>query len=65
MKDLLRSKKFRAALAGLIVAVISHFGLSIDPDMIMVFLSPLLAFIAGQGLSDIGKERAKIEKENS
>lgn len=59
--DILKSKKFQAALVGLIVVASEHFipGLAEFPvqDMLMV----LVAYIVGQGLADFGKERIKTE----
>ncbi len=62
--DLLRSKKFQAASLGLIVAIGGHFGFDLDSDILLTVLSPILAYIAGQGLADFGKERAKKVVEN-
>lgn len=59
---LLRSKKFQAALVGVVVAALAHFGFDVAPDTVMALLAPILAFIAGQGVADIGKEKAKVEK---
>ncbi|MEE8307784.1 MAG: hypothetical protein V3R81_11000 [Gammaproteobacteria bacterium] len=55
--DILKSKKFQAALAGLVVVVAEFFvpglaGLPVQ-DILMV----LVAYILGQGLADLGKER--------
>lgn len=62
MKELLKSKKFQAAVVGLVVAILSHFGLDVDNATVMTILSPILAFILGQGIADAGKEAMKIEK---
>jgi hypothetical protein len=55
--DIFKSKKFQAALVGLVVVAAEHFvpGLADLPvqDMLMV----LVAYIVGQGLADFGKER--------
>lgn len=59
--DLLKSKKFKAAIVGLVVALAGKVGLDLDEAALLTILSPILAYIAGQGLADIGKEKAKIE----
>jgi len=65
IKTLLTSKKFIAALVGLGVVVVAHFGLTLDQESIMVALSPILAYIVGQGIADTGKEKAKVERGES
>lgn len=62
--DILKSKKFQAAIVGLIMAIAGKAGLQLDDTALLTILSPILAYIAGQGLADIGKERAKIEGKN-
>lgn len=57
--DLVSSKKAQvaAATSGLAYALaLEHF----TPEMILVIISPLLAFVVAQGLSDLGKGRAEI-----
>lgn len=60
--DLLKSKKFQAAVVGLIVAVAAKVGLDLDTEALLTVLSPILTYIAGQAMADIGKEKAKAEK---
>lgn len=60
--DILRSKKFQAAVVGLVVAFAGKAVLELDDASLLTMLSPILAYIAGQGLADIGKEKAVIEK---
>ncbi len=62
---ILKSKKFQAAVVGLVVAIAGNVGLDLDEVALMTILSPILAYIAGQGLADIGKEKAKIENGDS
>ncbi len=62
---ILKSKKFQAAVVGLVVAIAGKIGLDLDHDALLVILSPILAYIAGQGLADIGKEEAKIKNGDS
>ena len=60
--DLLKSKKFQVAVAGVIVAALGKLGLDMDEETILLVLSPIIAYILGQGVADIGKEQAKIEE---
>ena len=60
-----RSKKFQAAVIGVIVAGIAELGLNVPPETVTTIVSPFLAYIVGQGIADHGKERAKIEKGSS
>lgn len=59
-----QSKKFQAALVGVIVAVAAEFGFDLDTQTILVILSPVLTYIGGQAVADIGKEKAKVENGN-
>lgn len=61
LADLCRSKKALTALAGTLVALAAKLGWDVSPDELMPILSPLMAYIVGQGIADHGKERAKIE----
>ena len=60
--DLLKSKKFQVAVAGVIVAALGKLGLDMDEETILLVLSPIIAYILGKGVADIGKEQAKIEE---
>ena len=61
LKQLLSSKKFLVAMAGVVGVVLnSYFGFSEEKFMQVVSL--LIAYIIGQGLSDFGKERVLLEK---
>ncbi len=59
--EILKSKKFQAALVGLALVLLEQVvpGSSALPVSEAVGL--LAAYIIGQGLADFGKERAKIE----
>jgi hypothetical protein len=61
MKDLLTSKKFVAAVTAALVAFLSNL-YGIEPDQALLIVGPLVAYVLGQGLADLGKERAKIER---
>ena len=60
-RSIFRSKKFLAAIIGVIVAGFAELGLDVPPETVTTIVSPLLAYIVGQGIADHGKERAKIE----
>lgn len=62
LKDMLGSKKAVAMIVGLIVSLVGRLGLELDPEALTAVLSPVLAYILGQGLADAGKEKARIEK---
>lgn len=59
--DLLKSKKAITALAAVIVAIGGKAGWNISTAELVPILSPLMAYIVGQGIADHGKERAKVE----
>ncbi len=59
--SIFKSKKFRAAIAGVIVALVAEVGLDLDTEQVIVVLAPILTYIGSQGLADIGKERAKVQ----
>lgn len=61
MPDLLTSKKFQAALIGLIVVIAQHFIPVLNDIDLVALLAPIVAYILGQGLADLGKERALME----
>lgn len=59
-----RSKKFKAAVAALLIVVAA--GISGQQEwgtVIVEAVGILVAYIAAQGVADLGKEKAKIEKE--
>ena len=62
LKDMLSSKKAIAMIVGLLVSIGGKYGLEIPTEELTAVLSPLLVYIAGQGIADIGKEKARIEK---
>ena len=69
MKDALKgmagSKKALAMIAGLIASLAGKYGLDIPTEELTVVLSPVLAYILGQGVADAGKEKARIESNRS
>ena len=61
---LLTSKKFQAAVIGVVVMVLGEVGLQLDPDTLLLVVSPIIAYIVGQGVADIGKGKAEVEAAN-
>ena len=59
MKDLLASKKFWIAVAGIIVMIVGNFT-GIPEDQLMAICGIIISYILGQGIADHGKEAAKI-----
>jgi hypothetical protein len=62
VKNLLLSKKFVVALLATAGAVAMHFGWSVDPAKIVLFVSPLMVFVGAQGWADSGKEAALVSQ---
>lgn len=61
LKSLFSSKKFVAMLAGLIgIVALKVFKIVVDPATVIEIVSLVGAYILGQGISDNGKEAAKI-----
>lgn len=48
-------KKISAALAGLIVAAFLRLGIQLDAASVAAVLSPILAYLIGQGIADSQK----------
>ena len=65
-RSLSRSKKSVTALLATVIsiaaAIAKAFEVNIDTETLMTTLSPILAYIVGQGIADHGKEKAKIDK---
>ena len=59
---LLTSKKAQAALAGMVVAIALRLGINVDVETVLTIISPIIAYIIGQGIADAGKEAAKQAK---
>ena len=59
--DILQSKKFQASLVGLLVVIVGKAGYNLDEQALLTILSPILTYIGGQAVADIGKEKAKAE----
>lgn len=61
IKSLLGSKKFVATVLAVIAYFTAKVGFEFDPNEAAMAISPFLAFILGQGLADLGKEKSKVE----
>ena len=59
VKGILGSKKAIAAIAGVVVSLVAKVGIDLETDAIVAILAPIMAYIVGQGVADIGKEAAK------
>lgn len=57
------SKKFIASLAAAICSGVGTLGLNLPTESVVAILSPIIAYVLGQGIADTGKEKAKVEKE--
>ena len=58
IKDMFGSKKAIAMIVGLIVSIAGKVGLDLPTEDLTAVLSPVLAYILGQGVADVGKEKA-------
>lgn len=59
--DLLKSKKFFAAVLASLLALIGLLN-GLSPVEVALVVAPLTGYATlGQGLADFGKERAKVE----
>ena len=65
LRDMLRSKKFLAAVAGVLVGLAGKVGLELETESLVAVLTPIVAYILGQGLADAGKEAIQIERGRS
>lgn len=61
LKSLLTSKKFLVAVIACIVWIIGKLGVHLDNDALLGAVTPLWAFVIGQGIADHGKGAAKID----
>jgi hypothetical protein len=61
IKEAATSKKFIMTVAGVVTAAALKINLDISTEAVATILSPLLAYLIGQGWADSGKEAAKIE----
>jgi hypothetical protein len=59
--DILKSKKFQAALVSLVVMIVGKLGFELDEEAMLTIAAPFLTYIAGQAAADIGKEKVKAQ----
>lgn len=59
LKGLLGSKKALAAILSTIAALVAVIGWHVSDATLGLCLSPVVAYILGQGVADMGKESAK------
>lgn len=59
--EILSSKKALALIAAAIVWALAQAKVVASPDAILPLLGVLASYIVGQGVADIGKEKAKID----
>lgn len=50
-------KKISAMIAGVIVAFALRYGINLDAGSVAAVISPILAYLIGQGIADGGKPR--------
>lgn len=55
IRDLLASKKFLVAAISVVAHVAGRAGFELDQEAMLTILSPLYAYIVGQGIADHGK----------
>lgn len=65
LMELLASKKFLVALLSVVVFGLGKAGLSLTVEQLLPVLAPLWGYIFGQGLADLGKEKAKVLVESA
>lgn len=61
IKEAATSKKFIVTVAGVIAAAAMKINLELSTEAVATILSPIVAYIIGQGWADSGKEVAKVE----
>ena len=60
------SKKALTAIASVLALLSTKCGfIEISTNEMLTYISPLMAYIVGQGLADVGKERAIIENDTN
>ena len=64
LKDLMASKKAVAAIAAILFTICNSLGITaLSEETLLMILGTIGTFIVGQGMADLGKEKAKIEVE--
>jgi len=57
LRDLFASKKFTVALTATLVWAVSLLGFDVNPETVGAILSPLYAYVLGQGIADAGGKK--------
>jgi uncharacterized membrane protein YqaE (UPF0057 family) len=58
-KQFWHSKKFWAAVVAVAVPIVNHFfKLGLTQDVVIQVVGPISAYILGQGLADLGKNKS-------
>ncbi len=55
LREMLSSKKFLAAIAAIILQIAARYGLQLDQEQVTLLITPILAYILGQGIADSKK----------
>ena len=61
VKEILKSKKFLVAAVACGVWIAGRAGLDLDKEELLGAVTPLWAYVLGQGIADHGKEAAKLK----
>lgn len=61
LKGLFGSKKFLAALGAVIFCVCKELGLDVSDQLVNEVMALTGAYVVGQGIADVGKEKVKEE----
>lgn len=61
LRDLFGSKKFVAALAGVVFVAVNKLGLGIDENTVLAIIGLIASYVIGQGIADNGKEAVIME----
>ena len=57
-KSFWKSKKFWASVIAVVVPMSNHvFDWGMDVDSVVTMMTPMLAYILGQGMADMGKNK--------
>ena len=63
LAELFTSKKFIGFLVGIVLSILSKKGIAVPPELATEIVALTASYVVGQGLADMGKEKAKIEKQ--
>lgn len=56
IKSILQSKKALAAIVGVVASLAGRIGWDIAADQLLLLISPIIAYILGQGIADHGAQ---------